>query len=125
MNETFVTTETTIKSATLFQRIYSLAGRDGKDYSDVIQELVGIFSEGYLYLAADYSRGSVSSWWVYLLKPRRGKIVWDVEALGEAKRLTDETCKVLSKIFSGHPWFELYLIDPGAFPQGVHEGFEL
>ena len=84
-----------------------------------------MISDGYRYLAADYTLGSVSSWWVYLLKPRRMKAVWYEGAMGEAKRLTDETCKVLSKIFSGHPWFELYLIDPDAFQQGVHEGFEL
>ena len=125
MNKTYPIKETTISCYHLFQGINKAAGIDKKDYSAVVLEVSEMISEGYRYLAADYSRGSVSSWWVYLLKPRRRKTVWDAEALGEAKHLTDETCKVLSKIFSGHPWFELYLIDPGAFPQGVHEGFEL
>ena len=117
--------ETPIKSYHLFQGISKVASIDKKDYSAVVLEVSEMISDGYRYLAADYSRGRVSSWWMYLLKPRRRKTVWDAEALGEAKRLTDETCRVLSKIFSGHPWFELYLIDPGAFQQDVHEGFEL
>ena len=125
MNETFVTTETTIRSATLFQRINSLAGRDGKDYSDVIQELVGIFSEGYLYLAADFSPGSVSSWWAYLEKPERSKTIWDATVVGQAKFLSDTTCKVLSKIHAGHQWFELYVIEPRPFTPSIYEDFEL
>ena len=125
MNETYPIRETPIRSYHLFQGISKAASIDKKDYSAVVLEVSEMISDGYRYLAADYTLGSVSSWWVYLLKPRRMKAVWYEGAMGEAKRLTDETCKVLSKIFSGHPWFELYLIDPDAFQQGVHEGFEL
>ena len=124
MNETYPIRETTIRSYHLFQGISKAASIDKKDYSAVELEVSEMISDGYRYLAADYSLGSVSSWWVYLLKPQRRKTVWDVEAPGEAKHLTNKTCKVLSKIFSGHPWFELYLIDPEAFQQGIHEGFE-
>ena len=125
MNKTYQIKETPIRSYHLFQGINKAASMDKKDYSAVVLEVSEMISEGYRYLAADYSRGSVSRWWVYLLKPRRRKTAWDAEALGEAKSLTYETCKVLSKIFSGHPWFELYLIDPAEVLQGVHEGFEL
>ena len=125
MNEEYETIENTTRSYLLFKKISELEGRDGKDYSAVAQELVELFSKGHLYLAADYPLGRVSRWWAYTGKPVRRKTVWDVVALGEAMSLTDSASKVLSKIYSGHPWFELHRIEPEAFKESIFEGFEL